>query len=362
MKRQLNALASAAFILVSTAACSSFPTHPLWWPSKSPHSTAPSSPQFLACPEPLTQSGKFQAGIAVYWDNGTMSDSAVQRQSAAVIRYALSLHANSIMVSFPFFVSGARSSAVEGVARWTPSPGQLSIFLTAARHCHVNVTVKPLLSETNLQPGWRGSIKPSSPAAWFRSYERFILPYLRISQANRSIAFVLGTELNSLLRYHTYWSRIYRIAKATYRGRLAYDGYARKPARLLRQADLWPSLHLPANAGQRELDAAWKALLHRSRSLRGVVISELGMAAVPGAYAHPAHWFGIGTPTRAARAMQARWFIAACRATLSVHAAGIYWWKVSFSQLASSQHGDQFSFYNTPAQHAVSECFDGGLR
>ena len=358
MKRHLKILAAAAFIVIGTAACSSFPTRPLWWPS----SATAGSPQPLACAKPLTQRGNFQAGINVYWDNGTMSDRAVQRQSAAVIRYALSLHANSIMVSFPFFISNAQSSTIHGIAQWTPSPRQLGLFLAVARHCHVTVTVKPLLSESNLRPGWRGSINPSSPAAWFRSYEQFVLPYLRVGQANQSFAFVLGTELNSLRPYHTYWSGLYRMAKTAYRGKLAYDGYGRKQPSLMWQVDLWPSLHMPPGASQRALDAAFRTRLHHASSLRGVVISELGMAAVPGAYAHPAQWFAIGAPTRTGRAMQARWFIAACRAALSLHVAGIYWWKISFSQLASAQHGDQFSFYNTPAQHAVSECFDGGLR
>ncbi len=319
-----------------------------------------------ACAGPLTHAGTFQAGINVYWDRGTMSDGDIRRQSALVIRYALSLRANSIMLSFPFFVSNARSDGVEGNPRWTPSARQLGTFLAVAQSCRINVTVRPLLGESNLVPrAWRGSIQPSSPASWFLSYENFILPYLRVLRSHRSASFVLGTELNSLLQYRSYWAKVIRLAKTIYNGTLAYDRSSRERSLLapvVTQADVWPSIRLPANVSQHKLDAAWESALHSVRGVRGIVISEFGMAAVPDGYAHPARWYGIGSPTPAGRVMQARWFIAACRAALSAHVSGIYWWRINFDDLSSSEHGDQFSFYNTPAQHVVKECFDGGLR
>lgn len=354
---------------VALAACS-LPTRPLWWPgSSSPKAVhgSPASRTPPACARQLPRVGAFQAGIGVYWDNGTLSGPVVQARSVAVIRYALSLHANSLMVSFPFFTASARSSAVFGRPRWTPTATQLDILLGLARQCHLAMTVRPLLSETNLKPGgWRGSIQPTSLSRWFRHYQQFLQPYLRSAQSFHVQAFVIGTELNSLRGYRNLWSGLARQAAATYKGLLAYDGrfhyhFTRTPVAV--QTDLYPSLSVPASASQQALDTAWRRALNgRYDDLRGVVVAELGMAAVPDAYRHPASWFGIGSPTEAGRIAQARWFAAACQATLRAHVRGIYWWEVNFNDLDSAHGGDQFSFYDTPAQEAVRACFSRQLR
>jgi hypothetical protein len=169
-----------------------------------------------------------QLGIQVYW-TASRSDSSgavIRAKAQRIIDYAISLNANSVAITFPFFTHGLTSDAVYAKPRVTPSPSHIAIFLAVAAKAHIRVTLRPVLDEdalvTRNPHAWRGSIEPRSRAAWFRSYHKLLLPYVTAAQAGHAATFVLGTELNSL-EGAPQWPGLIRSLRSVYSGQLAYD-------------------------------------------------------------------------------------------------------------------------------------------
>src|SRR5215469_4987634 len=144
-RRARVVLVGAAFLLTLTtlvAACS-IPSRPVWWPhQKHPVPTVrhPWHP------------GMRQLGIQVYWtaNRTDTSDALIRAKAQPIIDYAVSLNANSVAVTFPFFTRGLTSDTVYAKPNLTPSSGHIAIFLAAATKAHIRVTLRPVLDENAL--------------------------------------------------------------------------------------------------------------------------------------------------------------------------------------------------------------------
>jgi hypothetical protein len=367
-RRLLRLTAALLVIAVAVPACS-IPSRPYWWPHKGTAATTAASAARLA----HASSSKHQLGIDIYWYQGTLPAATVKADAVRIINYAVSLHANSISVSFPFYTPGPSSSALYVSKKNSPSAAQVGVFVQLARKAGLSVAIRPLLSELSPKPHGvaRSQIRPHNLATWFRSYGNMLKPYLRVAQTDHATSFVIGTELTSLSPAQKDWRSLIAKAGRIYRGRFLFEdrySYRNKWFGHFNagfDADMWPgfkSLRNGATVGQ--ITAAWKTFLRaygRKTSLSSLVISETGIAAVPGAYQHSASWFGVGAPTRQGRNMQRRWYAALCAAAKSVHLSGLYWWEINFTadpaHPALSDRTDQFTFMGEPAQSAVSACF-----
>ena len=153
---------------------------------------------------------KYQLGIDVYWSQGMLPAATVHADAVRIINYTLSLHANSISLSFPFYTQGPRSSTVYVSKTNSPSPAQIGVFLRLAHEADVRTTVRPLLSEITLIPHHipRAKIRPRSIAEWFRSYGKIIAPYLQVAQADHASSFIIGAELVSLAHADKRWQAL----------------------------------------------------------------------------------------------------------------------------------------------------------
>lgn len=366
-RRTAGAVIAVAFLSALTAC--SIPDRPVWWPR--PTSTLTNRQQVPAVAYPW-HPGMRQLGIDVYWTANNEDSAAVIRAKARrIINYAISLRANSIAITFPFYTYGIRSNAVYTSKVTTPSPADILMFLSAAAASRIRVTVRPILNEAVLikqnPAAWRGTIQPTDPFLWFQNYRNLLLPYALAAARGKAATFVVGTELNSI-QAAPYWPRLVRAISSVYRGQLAYDEnsteFAAHASRLpLRRigVDAWPHVPLPDSATIGQLALAWERWLgtNPARVLRGAVISEVGIAAVAGAYDHPGSWRKTVHSPIVAR-VQANWFAAVCRAFASEHVGGIYWWEVDFD--ADPAHpkaflSDRLTFLDRPAQRRVSACF-----
>ena len=65
--------------------------------------------------------------------------------SAAEVAYIKALHANSVMVSFPFFVASRKSTTIYTKPS-TPTPADLAQFAQVAENAGIYVTLRPLMS------------------------------------------------------------------------------------------------------------------------------------------------------------------------------------------------------------------------
>ncbi len=369
-------LAGAAVLLTLLTACS-IPSRPLWWPhpNHAGHTaggTASGDP-VQAVRNPWHQ-GMRQLGIQVYWtaNRNDTSSAVIRAKAQRIIDYAISLNANSIAVTFPFYTYGLASDMVYVKPKTTPSPSHIAIFLAVAAKAHIRVTLRPVLDESalfaqNLQ-AWRGSIEPQNRAAWFRNYRALLLPYLLVAQAGHAATFVLGTELESL-EGAPQWPGLVRSLRSVYRGQLTYDENhdefainTANPPVPGHNVDAYPQFNLPANASVASVTQSWDAWLgaHPLAVRRDLTLSEVGIGAAAGSYQDPWSWLSTKT-ARIDTRVQAAWYQAVCNALSAEQiGGGIYWWDVSFDANPADPRpfeSDRLTFLDRPAQRVIQNCF-----
>jgi hypothetical protein len=372
-------LAGAAFLLTLLAACS-IPSRPMWWPHPK-HAAHTAGRAVSRDPKVSVRTvlnpwhqGMRQLGILVYWtaNRNDSSDAVVRAKAERIIDYAISLNANSIAVTFPFFTDGLASDTVYTKPNATPSPGHIAIFLAVAAKAHIRVTLRPVLDEDALvarnPQAWRGSIDPKNRAAWFWSYLALLLPYVNAAQAGHAATFVLGTELTSL-EGAPQWPGLVRSLRSVYSGELTYDqNYdafatdAANPPVPSHNVDAYPQFDLPDSASVARLTQSWDAWLgaHPLSVRRELTLSEIGIGAAAGSYQNPWAWLGTRTAPMNTR-VQAAWYQAVCNAVSAEQiGGGIYWWEVNFDADPADPgpfESDRMTFLNRPAQQVIQNCF-----
>ncbi len=309
--------------------------------------------------------GQQQKGVAIYFGAYPRETPWQARLAAApVLDYVVSLGANSVSLSFPFFTDNLYSSRVFRTGS-TPSPRMMKAVVLEAQKRRLRVSIRPLLDETNLIGiGWRGSIKPRSLDEWFTSYRRFLSPYLRVAQQTRAAGFVTGVELNSLSNDYQ-WPSLIKWMRSKYKGKLSYSANWDSLHSLLSNKvdekgfDTYFSLNLNDNASQSEVSAAWDDWVRRNlASPKKLVLAEVGIAPESRAYQHPWWWGRPGASLNLS--IQRRWFTAACSAFRRHKLAGIYFWRVNVGEnvkKANWRSVDHGTFVGRPAALAIRRCF-----
>jgi hypothetical protein len=316
--------------------------------------------------------GMPQLGIDVYWTgNKQDSDAVIRAKAERIIKYAISLHANSISLTFPFYTYGISSDTVYAGNPTTPTPAHIAIFLSVAAESHIRATIRPVLNEDVLvaeNPNyWRGDIAPASTSAWFASYRNLLLPYARVAQADHAATFVIGTELTSL-EGNPNWPSLVSAISSVYHGQIMYDenfsSFQTDDSNLpvaTFGVDAYPRFQLPDSASDAQLTQAWEGWLgaHSASVLHSTILSEVGIAAVAGAYSDPGDWVGtVNSPI--VTQVQANWYQAVCNAFTADRLAGLYWWEVNFDADPAQPAAflsDRLTFLDRPAQQVISTCF-----
>jgi len=315
-----------------------------------------------------------QLGIQVYWtaNINDASDAVVTAKARRLINYAISLNANSIAITFPFYTYGISSNQVYGDPKTTPTPRQIEDFLAEAAKSGIRVTIRPILNEDALVAqnplAWRGMIQPQSTNAWFQSYREFLTPYAEAAEQGHAATLVVGAELNSLER-DPQWSGLISALQSVYSGQLVYDEnfdefaaddpYLPLPGNNI---DAYPRFNLPDTASVTTLTQAWESWLgaHPPVVLRDLVMAEVGIVAVAGAYQSPAAWLGTTTDPIDAQ-VQANWYQAVCQAVAALNVGGgIYWWEVGFDADPADPapyESDRLTFLGRPAEQVIRSCF-----
>ena len=327
---QLLAMLAGMAVLVGgcTAAAHLKVLQPPSAPSFLPPS--PSSPSSLSLPQglpALPPATAFQRGIDV--DFYTYPGQNVAAAAAVTVSYARSLHANAIAISFPFFMTGRHAAGVHAGAA-TPTPGQLATVIIAARRAGMRVTLRPLLDEKALGRS-RADLLPVNQAAWFASYQRFLIPYLVTAQQLHVSQFITGAELMQFSRSRR-WDEVDASVRRIYHGQLV---------------DAYQPLQPPLAAAWRSYDATFP---------RGTVLAEVGIAAAYGAWLKP--WLINWPRSILDPAMQAQWFTDACHAATAAHQGGIYFWSLGLSvQQTGPTLADEFQWAHSAGASAISRCF-----
>lgn len=292
-------------------------------PQLRPAMLPPSLPVVIPGPNSVRPPA-FQKGIDI--DAYTWRGEDISTAAQVDVSYITSLHANSVMISFPFFMSGPNSSAVRAGAA-TPTPSDLIPLIETAERAKLYVSLRPLLDEASLGVS-RVKWVPADPAAWFASYQAFLLPYARMAGAEKVGEFFSGAEF-SLFSNSPRWDDLDRALARASGVTIAFSNNdttnltsVSGGAAAVRTIDAYHPVRPPFTAG---LTRFFKSLP------RGSVISEVGIAAVPNAWRAPwaHHW--------AAKSLypqeQALWFTSSCQAAAAAHLRGIYFWSLGLRAL-----------------------------
>ncbi|AEV89237.1 hypothetical protein ACWT_8228 [Actinoplanes sp. SE50] len=274
-----------------------------------------------------------QLGVQIFWHD--VKPEQLRENAGRLLDYVAGLGANSVGLTFPIYTDGPKPTRVYIKPGNTPTPADIAALTAAARERGLRVLVRPLFDEVNLRPAkvWRGSIKPSDPDNWFKSYSTVLAPYLTAAQTAHADGFVMGSELDSMTTHPAQWRTAMAAAGTLFRGRLMYAdnwgawiaGRGGVPG-ADPGVDAYPRFDLPDTASVAQLTDAWTNWLRTRRDgrLGETVIQEVGITATPGAYAKSNAWPEPGQ--KLVPQIQANWFAGACAAARSLGMAGIYFW------------------------------------
>ena len=300
-----------------------------------------------------------QLGIDV--DFYTYPTLDVARGAKADVAYVKKLHGNAMSVSFPFFMNGPHVPPVHRSAA-TPSPAEVGVLASYAEHAGLYFSFRPLLDEKSLDfKGGRTHWTPSNPAKWFASYEKFLRPYAQMAQRDHVPEIITGVEFDHF-NNSRYWPKLDAYLRTVYHGTLAYSNNWEIPiasrvnrAGVVQLIDAYKPMRLSASASVATLTRSWDAYL--GSDARGIVLSELGIAAQEGSYRKPFDFVWNGKPL--APAIQVRWITAACNAVASRPDDGLYLWSIGMAQQFNVPPGpsDPASFVDGPGAKAIASCF-----
>ncbi|HEV2376278.1 MAG TPA: hypothetical protein VGS19_29425 [Streptosporangiaceae bacterium] len=315
MRPRARALAIVASLAVVVGGCSAA-AHLQALQPPPPHLPPPPPP----IPAPVA-APRVQLGVDL--DAYSYRGQNVVAAARADVAYIRSLHANSVMISFPFFTDGP-GNAVHATET-TPSPQALGTVIMAAEQARLYVLVRPLLDERTLGRA-RAGFAPPSPGPWFASYLKFLLPYAEVAQKLHVPEFAVGAELSSIQTAPD-WNHLDNALRRHYHGQLFFTLNTATQAvhaggtHALNTVDAYP----PVSASH--LTAGWEK--YDRALLPHTVLTEVGIAAVRGADVQPWHWHWDVTTLD--QAVQTQWFTAACHAAKVTHLGGIYFWSMPLS-------------------------------
>lgn len=279
--------------------------------------------------------------------------------AAADVAYAQSLGANALSVSFPYFVSGPKARSVYGTTS-TPTPAQLAIIAQDAEQAGLYFSIRPLLDQRTLKKGGRVYWKPVDLPALFASYEKFLRPYAQMAQRYHIQEIIIGTEFDEFYN-SPYWGKLAAYLRRYYRGTFGFSNNWNVPVTrrvksgVVQLVDAYPIMKLNDNASPRTLTGSWDDYLRRYQ--RGTVLSEVGIAALSGAYRAPYNASPNGEPLKPY--IQERWFTAACDAVANSRDGGIYFWVLNVGQPLNvpPTKSTPAAWVDGPGATAIAACF-----
>jgi hypothetical protein len=354
MRASRAALVGVLALAAAVGACSAIShVSALQPPSEATSNVAKDLPtKFVAIAAPRVQLG---IGVDFY----TYPGQNVLADAEETVSFVKSLHANSISISFPYFMHGEQSNTVYATDD-TPTPAELAQVAGVAEKAGLYVSLRPLLDEGSLG-GPRTNWAPVDPAAWFASYEKFLQPYAQMAQLTDIPEFIDGAEL-TYFGHSRLWNGVVTSLRAVYAGTLVYDNNfgisisGNGGVGVTEAVDAYQPQNVPVTASQAQLTAGW---LSYERTLPpGTVLLEVDIAAVAGAYLRPFQVSGWNA-SQLLPFMQVRWFTGACDALPAANLGGIYFWATGLGQRDTTPPAlsDPASWLDSPGQTAIAACF-----
>ncbi|MBI4820359.1 MAG: hypothetical protein HY791_29100 [Deltaproteobacteria bacterium] len=174
-------------------------------------------------PLPTRTDPNFRRGISL----GLFASAARRGDRARIYSVLLdeivAIGASDVGIVVSWAQADVRSSTI------APDPAstdreELLATLSLARAKGLRVFLMPIVKIVAMKgPEWRGTLAPTDPEAWWRSYRSFILTHAELAQAAEADLFSIGSELVSMEREDARWRALAADVRGIYRGRLTYS-------------------------------------------------------------------------------------------------------------------------------------------
>jgi hypothetical protein len=177
---------------------------------------------------------------------------------------------------------------------------RLRAAIRRARARGLAVMVFPIIELDRVRRGeWRGTLAPDDVDTWWHAYERFILHYAELAEAEGAAALVVGSELGSTETWRDRWYHLLSKVESRYRGERVYSAnwdHYRQVSFAERLDHLgisaYPTLSDDADASTAELTRAWRKTrreLDTFATAAGVSLwlTEVGYPSRDGAASQP---------------------------------------------------------------------------
>jgi hypothetical protein len=105
----------------------------------------------------------------------------------------------------------------------TESDANLELQMASSVHAGMHVILVPLFYCLSCEGGWRGTIAPSDPTAWWQSYRSFIDHYAQLAQQNGVTTFFVGSEMTSMEQDTSQWKTLIAEERTRFTGQIGYE-------------------------------------------------------------------------------------------------------------------------------------------
>ncbi len=272
------------------------------------------------------------------------------------------LDADAVGIVWNYYATTYTSDKVISSPQNTLSASNVAILTRIAKAYHLRVEYRPLIMVTGEKNPWQGLITPASQLAWFHSYYKAELPYLKVAQKLGIKEFVAANEMHHL-NASPDWSKLFSWERKVFHGVVSYTAWDEDylpraqhvlPVRYL-GTNMYRPLFLPNNASSARVTAAWEAYFAKvpESVLERTAIDETGISARAGAYRHP----GFMWPNdHRDEEVQVNWYLAACRTVMRYHMRGVFIWKVDLTDNPEFPAQSLSTFEGQKGALAIREC------
>ncbi|MDB5101991.1 MAG: hypothetical protein JWM80_6412 [Cyanobacteria bacterium RYN_339] len=309
----------------------------------------------------------FQRGM-VYVCSGTstMGDPASDQALAGVAGTG----ANWVALNLPLAQASGDAVSVGADPALTPTPAAVAHAVATAHQQHLRVMLRPLVVAADGTT--RDSFVPADPKAWMDSYGAALAPYLEVARNSQIELVSLGTGFSGL-EATAPWPDLIRTARKGYTGALTY-GAAAAPGPSgggYQSVSFWSQLDyvgvegffpLTTQARPTEADLAsgWRAAIasvqgwaKQGAGGKPVLFTAVGVPALAGAAADPAHPNQTADPDPELQAASARAFYATMSGQFGIAGAFWYAWEYRGTGGPANPYGVQ----DQPARAAIQAVF-----
>lgn len=250
---------------------------------------------------------------------------------------------------------------------WNLSDDEVVKMIHYAQSLDLQVILKPMV---NVSDGtWRAHINffdhdaPVEPtwAAWFASYNAYILHYAKIAEQTNVEMLVIGCELVNADRRDKEWRELVALVREQYRGLLTYNCDKFQEDALT----WWDAVDVISSSGYYSVEI-WEAELDRVEAVvkkfdKPFFFCEVGCASRTGSEFLPNDWQFEGETNLASQATFYQTMFDACEKRDWVRGFGLWDWKAHLYPIEKATTDNDYAIYGKPAEKIVSAHFTSHL-